>query len=328
MATPNKPAPKKPAAPAAIQETRPNFFERWFQAHSREIRSTLGRFKSDPLASLLTALAIGITLALPATLNCLLKNVEHVRYAWQGTVQASLFLKENVSPAAGMALAESLKKNTGVTGTQYISKEAAAEEFKAHSGLSEALDLVGGNPLPAVVVVQGDVNMDQGQLKAVFEGLGKLPEVESASIDSRWLERLTAILDLIQRAVIGLASLLAVAVIVIVGNTIRLDIENRREEIRVMKFLGAPNDFIQRPFLYSGLFFGAAGGLLAWLLSTAAVLTLAGPAARLAGLYNSDYQLQGLGAGVFLLLLVFGVMLGWLGAFVTVARHIRRIEPS
>ena len=195
------------------------------------------------------------------------------------------------------------------------------------SGFSEALDILDNNPLPAVITVTPLHNQSREQINVLVGELSKLPEVDVAKFDQKWLERLYGIIDFTQRAVMVVAALLGVAVIVTVANTIRLDIQARREEIVVMKLIGAPNSFIRRPFLYTGLWYGFSGGVVALVFVAAGLATLSGPVQNLAGLYDSDFALSGLSFKAVLEVFGAGIVLGWLGAFLTVSRHLSRIEP-
>ncbi|TAM25789.1 MAG: ABC transporter permease, partial [Nevskiaceae bacterium] len=290
-------------------ELRPNFLSRYLQAHVREVVFTLGRFYRNLSGALLTCFVIGITLALPAGLHCLVRNVDALGYSWETTLQVSLFLKDSATPEQGRELARRVEGRPGVADTVYLSREQSLEEFKALSGLGQALDLLDSNPLPAVITVTPVKGIERSALDALVVALGQQPEVEVAKLDRRWLERLYGVLALVERLVLVIAGVLSLAVIVIVGNTIRLDIEAKRAEIEVMKLIGATDSFIRRPFLYTGLWYGLVGGAIAWLLVQGMVLALNGPASALAGLYGSAFRLQGLpldatavmfGAGVLL----------------------------
>lgn len=307
---------------------RPAWVQRWAQENARAFFATLGRLLREPVSTFLTAAVIGITLALPAALQVLAQNVSAISYSWEGTLQASLFLKDSVSPERGRELVKSLDGRPGVARASYISREQSLVEFRELSGFGEALDLLTDNPLPAVIVVTPQRELAQSQVSRLLDDLSRLPEVEVAKLDQKWLERLYAILAIIQRAVLIIAALLALAVVVTVGNTIRLDIENRRDEIIVMKLIGAPDGFIRRPFLYTGVWYGAFGGVIAWILVDVALGALAGPARHLAGLYESSFQLTGLSWQTGLILIGAGVALGGLGSVWTVGRHLSRYEPG
>ncbi|HUS24995.1 MAG TPA: permease-like cell division protein FtsX [Candidatus Binatia bacterium] len=322
------PAPAPVPVSAAEDAVRPPLLQRWTQEHARVFFATLGRLWREPVSTLLTAAVIGITLALPAGLHILVGNVSAISYSWEGAVQASLFLRDNVTPNQGLSLTQHLSRHKSVARVQYISREQSLAEFRTLSGFGEALDLLQDNPLPAVIVLTPQRGLAPAALDALMAEVSRLPEIEVAKLDRKWLDRLYAILGIVERAVLIIAAVLALAVIVTVGNTIRLDIEGRRDEIVVMKLIGAPDSFIRRPFLYTGLWYGLAGGVLAWLLVHAALWALAGPARRLAGLYDSSYSLSGLSLDATLLMLAGGVLLGMLGSAWTVGRHLSRYEPS
>jgi cell division transport system permease protein len=295
--------------------------------HLRVLLFTLRRLLRNPGGSLLTAAAIGITLALPAGLHVLLQNISILSYSWESSVQASLFLRDTVSEDEGKQLARSLAKRPGVAGAQYISRAQALNEFRQLSGFGDALDVLQDNPLPAVIVVRPDTDQTPGQIDQLVREFSALPGVDQARLDTAWLERLYAILDIVGLGVQIIGGLLALAIVITVGNTIRLDIQSRREEIVVLKLIGATDAFIRRPFLYAGACFGLLGGVLAWLLVSSGLWTLSGPVEKLASLYQSDYRLSGLGFEASLALLGGAMLLGWLGSWWTVARHLGEIEP-
>lgn len=302
--------------------------QRLTQEHARVFFFSLGKLGKNPVGALLTALVIGIALALPAGLYVLTGNLNAISYSWQDSLQLSLFLKDSVSAERGEALAREIRARPGVARTAYISREQSLAEFREQSGFGEALDILKDNPLPAVIAVTPQRSQDQLQVESLLADLTQLPEVDLAKLDQRWLERLYAVLSIVERAVVIVALLLGLAVVVTVGNTIRLDIEARREEISVMKLIGAPDSFIRRPFLYTGFWYGLGGGICALILVLVSVMALSGPSRVLAGLYDSSFAFSGLSVGASFLLLLIGIGLGLLGAFVTVARHLSDIEPQ
>ncbi|MGH8444028.1 MAG: permease-like cell division protein FtsX [Solimonas sp.] len=306
---------------------RPGWLSRMAHEHARVFFFSLGKLGKGPLAAALTALVIGIALALPAGLYVLTRNLATVGYSWQESLQISLFLKDNVADERGQALARELRAEVGVSKTGYISREQSLADFKVQSGFGDALAILQDNPLPAVISVTPNRKLGKAGVEELAERLGRLPEVDLAKLDQKWLERLYALLDIAQRSVGIIAILLGVAVMVIIGNTIRLDIEARRDEIEVMKLIGAPDSFIRRPFLYAGFWHGLLGGILAWVLVASGVQALAGPAQQLAAAYGSEFRLAGLPIADGLALLASGVVLGWAGAFVTVGRRLALIEP-
>ncbi|HEX4871165.1 MAG TPA: permease-like cell division protein FtsX [Nevskiaceae bacterium] len=306
---------------------RPGWLARQGREHARVFFFSLGKLWQRPAATLLSALAIGVTLALPAALQTGVRNLEALASRWEGQVQASLFLRDSVTEAQGQALAERLRQRPGVRGVDYLSREQSLADFRALSGFGEALDQLQDNPLPAVLLLRPDPVQDRAQIARLVEELAALPEVELARLDQQWLERLQAVLALIERLILGLGLVLGLAVVVIIGNTVRLDIEARREEIEVMKLVGAPDAFIRRPFLYTGLWYGLGGALLAQLLVVAGWLALQGPAQALSGLYGSPQGLLGPSAGLLVGLQLLGPLLGLAGAWLSVSRRLGQIEP-
>lgn len=296
--------------------------------HLQVFFASLGQLARAPVATLMTGAVIGITLALPAGLYVLLDNARHASGGWDRGAQVSLFLKASVSDAQGQTLAERLRRHPAVAETEFISRTAALAEFKRMSGFGEALDTLATNPLPAVVVVRPAASHGQARaLEGLVAELRREPAVDVAQVDLEWVQRLQLLLVIAQRAVVLLAVLLGLGVLLIVGNTIRLAVLNRREEIEVIKLIGGTDAFIRRPFLYTGLLHGLLGAALAWLLIAGSLALLSGPVTELSALYGSAYSLKGLPARAALLLLALGAGLGWLGARVAVGRHLRAIEP-
>lgn len=309
-------------------ERRPAAPLRWAQQHARVLFESLGRMWRHPLGTLLTAAVIGITLALPTGLHLLLKNMAALSHSWEGTLQASIFLDDGIDEARGRALTETLAGRADVRESRYLSRQQSLEDFRRHSGFGEALDLLDDNPLPAVIVVLPDPSLGADGVEALLESLRALPEADQVLLDQQWLQRLYALLELVQRIVLMIAAVLTAAVVVVVGNTVRLDIQARREEIMVMKLVGAPTAFIRRPFLYTGFWYGLTGGLLALLLVGIALVAVTGPAGELSALYEGQRRVLGPGPGVVLGVLGAGVGLGLIGALWTVQRHLARIEPA
>jgi len=308
--------------------TAPTAGSRWLLDHTRAIAATLDALKRRPFGTLLTALVIGITLALPAGLYTVLGGLDAASSGLKGSLRASLFLSDSLDEAAGRALQATIARKRGVAEAKYISRDAALAEFRTHSGFGEALDILSDNPLPAVIVVTPDAALPKAEAEALLNELTKLPAVESARLDREWLERLYAILAVIERLVLLIAGALALAVLVVVANTIRLDIASRREEILVLKLIGAPDSFIRRPFLYTGLWYGLTGALLACLMVVAAGLSLAEPAETLSGLYGAGNGIAMLSVDTVFAVFGAGGALGWLAALWTVGRHLGAIEPD
>jgi cell division transport system permease protein len=209
-----------------------------------------------------------------------------------------------------------------------ITSETALKEFRRSSGFGEAIDALRENPLPhALIVRPRQEYATAAHLETVASDIRELPSVDVVQLDTAWVNRLHAMLEAIRRGIVLAASLLALGVIVIVGNTIRLDIQNRRDEIEVTKLVGGSDAFVRRPFLYNGVWYGLGGGGVAWIVSAIVTASLREPVTRLAGLYGSGFEIRGLDLQSTLLLLGSGVLLGWLGSFIAATRHLRDIEP-
>ncbi len=297
-----------------------------WQSHSLIARQSLEKLLKTPVATTMTVAVIGIALLLPAGLFVAMDNVRNISGGFSNFTQITLYLHDNVSLVEGEALSEQLLARENMVDAQYISPERAAQDFQAYSGLGDVIDQLEENPLPAVIVVTPDsLNREQGTL--LLQELAALPEVESAQLDLEWIERLQRFLQLTERGATSLMLIFSLAVLFVVGNTIRLAIESRRAEIVVVKLVGGTDAYVARPFLYTGTWYGLAGGLLAWFLLGVITLTLHGPLSQLLALYGSQYRVHGLTVLTGLALVSGAALLGWLGAWISVRQHLTAIEP-
>lgn len=301
----------------------------WFTRHLQTLVGALGRLSQQKLATLLTTLVIGIALALPACLHLLIANIQSASGNWDRAVDMSVYFKIPTSIDEAQRIADRLRARRDVAGITVISADDALKEFRRDSGFGSAIDALTGNPLPHSLVVhpKGEY-ATADHLEELAADIRALPSVDVVQLDTAWVNRLQAILETVRRAIILTAAFLALGVMAIVGNTIRLDIQNRRQEIEVTKLVGGSDAFVRRPFLYSGFWYGVGGALIAWLITAIVVGTLRDPVSRLAGLYGSGFEIAGLGLRPTLILFGSGIVLGWLGSFVAASRHLRRIEPS
>ena len=300
---------------------------RYFQNHRFVAKDSVQRLWIHPIASLMTLAVIAIALALPSGFYLLLKNVQVVAQNWDGRAQISLFLSDKVSEKQGMALGNSLKKHEDIEKTEFISKEQALKEFEDVSGLKNVMGGLSENPLPSVIVVYPK-STEPGFLDNLQSQLARKPGVDLAQLDSEWVQRLHSILKLGQRIVGALSIGLVLAVLLVVVNTIGLAIENRKEEIIVTKLIGATDSFVRRPFLYTGIWYGFGGGMLALIIINGFLIWLNSPVNELAILYGAHFSLSGLGFVNSTGLLFFAALLGLLGAWAAVGRHLREIEPQ
>lgn len=297
--------------------------------HLQQAVGSLGDLWRTPFTSVMTVFVLGISLALPATLHLFVKNAQQVSEQWDSASQITLFLKLSTSDKSAQNLVKRIKLYAEVNDVHYISAEQALKEFKVLSGFGQSLEYLDKNPLPATILVTPSNRFSQAS--AANELLDKLKqerEVEQGKLDVEWLTRLEAMAQLIEDIVIGVALLLCLSVVLIVGNTIRLAILNQKDAIAIMKLVGATDSFIQRPFLYSGVWYGVFGGLLSWLAVTILAQYLTSAIHKLTDLYQSNFELQGLSFNEALLLIAFAVVLGLAGSYISVHKHIRAIEPN
>lgn len=303
--------------------------ETYITHHRKVARDSALRLWRTPVASLMTWTVMGVALALPVALMLLLVSLQGVSAGWESSARVTVYMSLETSLEHTRGLVSDIDADSRVAGVELIPRDRALAEFRASSGLEDALDYLEGNPLPHTLVItpEEDARSADGVagLVTFVEGL---KGVEQVQVDLGWLQRLNAMTELLARAVWALATLLAVAVVLVIGNTVRLSIESRRDEILVAKLVGGTDGFVRRPFLYTGTWFGLGGGVVAWVLLLLSSWWLNGPIEHLARLYRSDFSLSSLGVGGVFLLIIAAMLLGWLGAWVAVKRHLDDIEPG
>ena len=296
--------------------------------HAQSLLGSAGRLARAPFATALTVLVIGLALALPLALSLFVSNAMSATGGFTGAVDVSVFFKPEVALARVQQLAQGARARAGVAAVEVISSAAALKEFQQYSGFGTALQALGANPLPNVLHVRpAAAASTPADLDGLKRYLSAWPEVDLVQVDAQWVLRFNAILELLRR-VLGIAALfLGAGVLAVIGNTIRLEIQGRRPEIEVVRLVGGSTGFIRRPFLYTGMLYGCGGAVLAWGMVETAVLALAQPMAGLAQLYGSSYTLSGPGLAQVGVVFAAGLGLGWLGAWLAAARHLRGIEP-
>jgi cell division transport system permease protein len=301
----------------------------WAGHHLQGALASLGRLRRSPLPTLMTVAVIGIALALPGALYVLTVNLERLSGEWQQTAGISLFLQLDVGADQARELARRLERDPSIAAVTHITPAGALEELSAQEGFAEAVMQLEENPLPDVLALMPAPElMTSAALEDLRGRLEALPEADFARLDSQWTRRFQALVRLAERGVWLLAASLAAGVLLVIGNTIRLEIQNRRSEIAIMELVGATNAFIRRPFLYIGAWYGLLGGLAAWALISLGLLLLQRPVSRLAELYETDFSLTGLGPGAGVLLLSGSAALGLVGSWLSVGRHLAAAEPG
>lgn len=313
----------------ANRQARNAPFKAYWIHHLRTLIASLGMLSRHPLSSFMTTAVIAIALALPTTMYAALNNLSQVSIGWDNSAQISLFLRPEITEKQARALMAKLKLYDDIDSVKLIPKDLALQEFQKTSGFGEALEQLGKNPLPHVIEVKPVIDQSRpDKINHLIKQLGQLKQVDLAQLDLQWVKRLYAMLEIAHKGIWMISILLGLAVLLVVGNTIRLDIQNRQEEIKVIKLIGATNAFIRRPFLYTGFWYGLSGGLLAWILSAFSVGLLADSVDRLALLYTSDFQLSGLSFAEAMTLIGFSCLLGLAGSWLAVSRQLNDIEPS
>ncbi len=301
----------------------------YFIRHFQVFFYSLGQLSRAPVSTLMTCMVIGIALALPTGLHTLLKNAQQLSGGWESTAQISVFLKKDIRPSQAQKLKSDIQRWPDVISVNYISREQALKEFQALSGFGDALKALNSNPLPSVLIVKPKLSRTSEQAtQRLLDKLVNLRQTDKAQLDMQWVRRLYAIMNIVERGVFILGFLLALAVLLVVGNTIRLAIQNRRKEIVVMKLIGGTDAFIRRPFLYTGFWYGLFGGIIAWLLVSFTLISISSPIEKLTALYQNQFELNGMSFLTTLTLLWLSILLGLIGSWLAVGRHLRDIEPQ
>ncbi len=301
----------------------------YVHSHGQALFSSLGRLLRSPFTSIMTVLVLAITIALAASFYLLVNNARQLSGNLEASNQVSLFLKVNVSDEQGKKLAQQIAENSLIDQISVITKSQAMEEFKAYSGFGDALNALDSNPLPTVIqLLPKNTLEDDATLEKLMTEFQRYPQVDFVQMDMQWVKRLQSIMLVAGRAANLLNTLLAVAVIFITGNTIRLELQNRREEVLIAKLVGATHAFVRRPFIYTGLWLGFFAGVAAWLIITIIELVLQRPLEKLSLLYDGGFHLIYLSFGESILLLLFSSLLGASGAWIVLHSQLRQIKPQ
>lgn len=296
----------------------------WREHHVWCLRASMRRLAARPAGTLLTVLVMGFALALPLAFWLVLGNVQQLAGTLGRTQALNVFMQVDATPDAAGALAEKLRARGDVARVGVKTPAAGMDELASMQGFAKALDALDYNPLPYVLVVEPRQHAGAAAIEALARDLRDMPGVDQVQDDGTWRERLDALVDAGQRIVAAMAVLLALAAVLVVGNSVRLDIQGRAEELAVLKLVGASNAFVRRPYLYSGLWYGLAGGLVASVLVLLVEGLLAGPMQQLVASYGGRLHIGGLAWWQLLLAPVLASALGWLGARVVSARWLRR----
>jgi cell division transport system permease protein len=294
--------------------------EAWLARHAQTLLGSLGRMVRHPVATAMTVAVIAVALALPLFFNVLLQNTRTATANWNQAFELSVYMTPKTGTERAEALAKQIRGRPDVAAVRVITADQALAEFRNSSGFGKAL--------PNTLIVTPTLAASTSQATvALRTGIEAAADVDTVQLDTEWVQRLNAMLDVMRRVLWLTGGLLGLSVVLVVGNTIRLDILNRREEIEVMKLVGATDGFARRPFLYSGVWYGLGGGIGAVIVVAIAVALLSRPLGHLALLYGSQFHLTGLRFGSVVRILGMSVALGWLGSWIAATRHIRAIDP-
>nr|WP_315900585.1 MULTISPECIES: permease-like cell division protein FtsX [unclassified Halomonas] len=312
---------------ARQQSARPQGqWRSWLRHHRAMCLDSLRRLIRQPVGSLLTMLAIAIALVLPSALWLSLDSAKLVDAELDASATLTAYLDKSVDEAQAQRILEAIEAQSNIASTRLITAAEGMAEFQQALGLDDALARLETNPLPASVVISPQSPSPEA-MTALSERLTAMPGIAEVRLDLAWIERLRQLAEVGRRVTLALGVLFGLGVLLVVGNTIRLAVENRRKEIEVVTLIGATHAFVRRPFLYSGAWYGLGGGLLAWALLTLGSDWLSAPVASLAASYGAHYQLPALGAAGSTILLSCSTLLGWLGAWIAVSRHLAGIKP-
>ena len=296
--------------------------------HLQALFGALGRLARAPLATLLTLIVIGVALALPAGLGLILNNLRSAAGDMGNAIDFTVHFKVGTPIERVQQLAKGARERPGIDTVTVRTADEALAEFRDASGFGDALAALEGNPLPHHLVVRPDVGasgpVEVETLRRYFEAF---PEVDVVQLDLEWVRRLHSLLDVLRRSLWVIVAVLGLGVLAVIGNTIRLEIQQRRPEIEVTKLVGGSNAFVRRPFLYTGIFYGLGGALLASLIVIGGMAYVDRAVGVLAAQYGGSFRMAGLGAEGLGILIGTGVVLGWMGALISTGRHLRRIEP-
>lgn len=300
----------------------------YFLHHIQSLVFSLDKIYKAPTTTIMTVAVIGITLSLPSGFYLFIKNIEAMSGDLRSSTQITLYLDLKTTEKKARKLGQALANRDTIQNTRFVSRDIALQSFRQSSGFGKSIDTLSSNPLPHTIIVEPDTDSDRFEIKNLLNSLQSLPEVEIAKLDTEWLERLFTMIEIAKRAVAIITLLFAFAVLLIIGNTIRLDIQNRYQEIIVTKLIGATNAFIRRPFLYGGLWYGLFGGIISWLIVTLGYLAISDPLDRLNLLYQAELVVVTFSFQDFIILITSSTLLGLTGAWIAVAKHLNQIEPT
>ncbi len=316
---PNKPTAKPRHDTRQTRTAGGGFFDKlhaYRDHHAHAFFSSLGRLVATPFSSIMTIAVLALSISLASGFYIMVINVQQLTANLESSNQISLFLKDSAGNADAADLADKIRQNPGVQNVNIISREQALAEFKTYSGFGAAIDALEKNPLPIVLqVLPKNTLQDKQALENLFRDFESLNDVDYAQFDMEWVERLQSIVEVARYGMALFSLMIGLGVLFIIGNTIRLELQNRKDEVMIAKLVGATNAFIRRPFLYTGFWIGFISGVSAWFIVAILMLILRQPVEKLSGLYEGDLHLIFLSFTETLALLGISSLLGVLSSW-------------
>ena len=297
--------------------------------HRHTLEDSLIRLLRDPFQTLITTVVVAIALSLPATLLLVVDNVRQFENNFDSFSQITVYVNNTANQQQIGAIQEKIQGFSEINSLVYINPERALEKFTEASGFGSALEYLEDNPLPPVFIVEPAIDVLSLPKKAqqLMADLVNIDHIDDVQIDMLWLQRLRSLTEFGKKVVLALGGVLGLGVLVIIGNSIRLAIHSRREEIIVVKLVGGTDAYVRRPFLYFGMLLGFFGALEAAVILTIGFWWLGGSVENISQLYGSHFELRGLGFQGFFALLGTGLLLGLAGAWLAVSKHLNHIKP-
>lgn len=319
-------SPETPRAGAAArnEHSRGRRLASWQEHHGWSAAASLRRLAARPFGSLLTIAVMGLALALPLAFYLLLGNVQKLGDALGQSQAISVFLKPDQGAQQAQLLAKELGARPELAAVTLKTPQQGMDELAKMQGFSGAVQTLGDNPLPYVLQLQPRADASASALEQLVTDVRTMRSVDLVQDSGHWRQRLEALLGVGNRIVLILASLLALAALLVVGNTVRVDIAGRSEEIGVLLLVGAGKAFVRRPYLYAGIWYGLFSGILAAALAVSIEWALAGPVARLSQAYDGQLHVGGLPSWLLLAVPLVAALLGWLGARLVSAWQLRK----
>lgn len=292
-------------------------------------RNTIADFLRQPLSSFLTVMVVAISLTLPSICYIVWKNVSTAAEQWYPTPQLTVYLDKSLDDSLAEATIKKIEALEKVSDVNYLSRQDSLVEFRSWSGFSSALDMLEENPLPAVAIVTPIMEPGNQELMTnLRDSVAQIAGVDEVRMDDSWFTRLSTLTSLVGQIAMVIGTLMIVALLLVIGNSVRLNIFSRRNTINVMKLIGATDGFIMRPFLNWGLLLGLAGAIFALIFSALLVWKLSDVVTQAATVFGTSFSISGLGFDESIILILVSMTIGWFAAWLTTMQHLRQFTPE